>query len=70
MLNIIKLSKATYRKMMLNLWWATGYDIVAIPLAVGILFPFGIVLNPAVGAILISLSTVIVAISCYALNNF
>ncbi|MEK5400298.1 copper-translocating P-type ATPase [Paenibacillus sp. FSL K6-2859] len=67
-LNIIKLSKATYRKMTQNLWWATGYNIVAIPLAAGVLFPIGIVLNPAVGAILMSLSTVIVAFNAKLLK--
>ncbi|URN96918.1 MAG: hypothetical protein NAG76_17525 [Candidatus Pristimantibacillus lignocellulolyticus] len=49
--------------LMENLWWATGYNIVAIPLAADILYPIGIVLNSAVGTILMSLSTVIVAIS-------
>ncbi|EES73369.1 haloacid dehalogenase-like hydrolase, partial [Paenibacillus sp. oral taxon 786 str. D14] len=66
--NIIKLSRVTYRKMMQNLWWATGYNIVAIPLAAGVLLPFGIVLDPAVGAILMSLSTVIVAINAKLLK--
>lgn len=61
--NILDLSKATYRKMIQNLWWAAGYNIVAIPLAAGILFPIGVVLSPAVGAILMSLSTVVVAIN-------
>ncbi|ONK24537.1 copper-translocating P-type ATPase [Bacillus sp. VT-16-64] len=67
-LNIIKLSKATYQKMLQNLWWAAGYNIVAIPLAAGILYPMGIVLSPAVGAILMSLSTVIVAINAKLLK--
>jgi Cu2+-exporting ATPase len=49
--------------MIQNLWWAAGYNIVAIPLAAGILYPVGIVLSPAVGAVLMSLSTVIVAIN-------
>ncbi|MDN4067598.1 heavy metal translocating P-type ATPase [Paenibacillus vini] len=66
--NIIKLSRLSYRKMMQNLWWATGYNIVAIPLAAGILLPLGIVLDPAVGAILMSLSTVIVAINAKLLK--
>ncbi|WP_181347496.1 copper-translocating P-type ATPase [Thalassobacillus sp. CUG 92003] len=61
--NILDLSKATYRKMIQNLWWAAGYNILALPLAAGILSPVGIVLSPAVGAILMSLSTVIVAIN-------
>ncbi|VEF47586.1 copper-translocating P-type ATPase [Bacillus freudenreichii] len=67
-LNIIKLSKATYNKMLQNLWWAAGYNILAIPLAAGILYPIGIVLSPAVGAILMSLSTVIVAINAKLLK--
>ncbi|MFA8439800.1 copper-translocating P-type ATPase [Pueribacillus sp. YX66] len=67
-LNIIKLSKATYRKMVQNLWWAAGYNIAAIPLAAGVLYPLGIVLSPAVGAILMSLSTVIVAINAKMLK--
>lgn len=61
--SIIKLSHATYNKMVQNLLWATGYNIFAIPLAAGVLFSFGILLNPAVGAVLMSLSTVIVAIN-------
>lgn len=61
--NILDLSKATYRKMIQNLWWAAGYNIIAIPLAAGILSPIGIVLSPAIGALLMSLSTVIVAIN-------
>ena len=65
---IIKLSSATYRKMKQNLWWAAGYNIVAIPLAAGVLYPPGIVLSPAVGAILMSLSTVIVAINARLLK--
>lgn len=67
-LNIITLSKATYRKMLQNLWWAAGYNIFAIPLAAGIFYPMGIVLSPAVGAILMSLSTVIVAINAKLLR--
>ncbi len=60
---IVALAQATYRKMIQNLWWAAGYNIVAIPLAAGVLAPAGIVLSPAVGAVLMSLSTVIVAIN-------
>jgi len=66
---IIALSKATYRKMIQNLWWAAGYNIVAIPLAAGVLAPWGIVLNPAVGAILMSMSTVIVAANAQLLRR-
>lgn len=61
--SIIELSKSTYRKMIQNLWWAAGYNIVTTPLAAGVLSPIGIVLNPAIGAVLMSLSTVIVAIN-------
>lgn len=61
--SILGLSKATYRKMIQNLGWATGYNLFAIPLAAGVLFPIGFLLNPAVGAVLMSLSTVIVAIN-------
>jgi Cu2+-exporting ATPase len=66
---IVELSKATYRKMVQNLWWAAGYNIVAIPLAAGVAAPWGIVLPPAVGAILMSLSTVIVAINAQLLRR-
>jgi len=61
--SLIELSTKTYRKMIQNLWWAAGYNIIAIPLAAGALAPVGIVLSPAVGAILMSLSTVIVAVN-------
>jgi len=60
---ILDLSRATYRKMIQNLGWATGYNAFAIPLAAGILFKYGILLSPAVGALLMSLSTVIVAVN-------
>lgn len=60
---VIELAKSTYRKMIQNLFWATGYNAFAIPLAAGALVSYGIVLSPAVGAVLMSLSTVIVAIN-------
>ncbi|MBW7883523.1 MAG: copper-translocating P-type ATPase [Caldilineaceae bacterium] len=66
---IIGLSQATRRKMIQNLWWAAGYNIVAIPLAAGILAPWGIVLSPAAGALLMSLSTVVVAINAQTLRH-
>ncbi|MGH7457667.1 MAG: heavy metal translocating P-type ATPase [Longimicrobiaceae bacterium] len=66
---IVELSKTTYRKMVQNLWWAAGYNIVAIPLAAGVLAPWGIVLAPAVGAVLMSLSTVIVALNAQLLRR-
>ncbi|KHE72629.1 heavy metal translocating P-type ATPase, partial [Halobacillus sp. BBL2006] len=62
-LSIIQLSKNTYKKMVQNLWWAAGYNIFAIPLAAGVLAPVGVVLSPAVGAILMSFSTIVVAIN-------
>ena len=65
---IIDLSKKTYRKMVENLIWATGYNIVAIPLAAGVLFGVGIVLTPAAGAVLMSASTVIVAVNARMLR--
>ena len=66
---IIDLSRATYRKMIQNLWWAAGYNIAAIPLAAGLLAGKGIVLSPAVGAVLMSASTVIVAINAQLLRR-
>jgi Cu2+-exporting ATPase len=61
--SVARLSRATYRKMTQNLWWAAGYNIVAIPLAAGVLSSFGILLSPAGGAALMALSTVVVAIN-------
>jgi Cu2+-exporting ATPase len=66
---IVVLARATYRKMVQNLWWATGYNVVAIPLAAGVLYRAGIVLTPAVGAVFMSLSTVIVAINAQLLGR-
>jgi Cu2+-exporting ATPase len=66
---IVALSKATYRKMIQNLWWAAGYNIVAIPLAAGVLAPVGVLLSPAAGAVLMSLSTVIVAVNAQLLRR-
>ena len=66
---IVALSRASYRKMVQNLWWAAGYNVVAIPLAAGVLAPWGFVLAPAVGAVLMSLSTVIVAINAQLLRR-
>jgi Cu2+-exporting ATPase len=68
--SVIRLARATYRKMVQNLWWATGYNVVAIPLAAGVLSRWGIVLSPAVGAVLMSVSTVIVAINAQLLARF
>ncbi|KYH23766.1 copper-exporting P-type ATPase B [Halalkalicoccus paucihalophilus] len=66
---LVKLSKASYRKMKENLVWAAGYNVFAIPLAAGVLAPIGILLSPAVGALLMSLSTVIVAINAQFLRR-
>ena len=66
---IFDLSKATYRKMIQNLIWATGYNVIALPLAAGVLAPVGILLSPAVGALLMALSTVVVAINAQLLRR-
>lgn len=68
-LGVIELSKASYRKMVQNLIWATAYNLVAIPLAAGALAPWGIVLSPAAGALLMSLSTIVVAINAQLLRR-
>lgn len=67
-LHLLRLAKSTHRKMVQNLWWGAGYNIVAIPLAAGLLAPVGIVLSPAVGAVLMSLSTIIVALNALSLH--
>jgi Cu2+-exporting ATPase len=67
---VADLSKKTYSKMVQNLWWAAGYNILAIPLAAGILASFGVIIDPAVGAILMSLSTVLVAINSQTLRRY
>lgn len=66
---LILFGKATYRKMIQNLIWATGYNIVAVPLAAGVLYNYGVVLSPAIGAVLMSLSTVVVAFNAQALKK-
>jgi Cu2+-exporting ATPase len=66
---IFELSRATYRKMIQNLLWATGYNVVALPLAAGVLAPVGIILSPAVGALLMSISTIVVAINAQLLRG-
>lgn len=65
----LKLAQATYSKMIQNLFWATGYNVVAIPLAAGVAYPLGLLLSPAVGALLMSLYTVIVAINAVTLRR-
>ena len=66
---IVGLARATYRKMVQNLWWATGYNAVAIPLAAGVLARAGILLSPALGAVLMSVSTVVVALNAQLLGR-
>ncbi|HYG70489.1 MAG TPA: HAD-IC family P-type ATPase, partial [Anaeromyxobacteraceae bacterium] len=66
---VVTLSRATYRKMIQNLWWAAGYNVVAIPLAAGVLAPWGFVLHPAIAAVLMSASTVIVAVNAQLLRR-
>lgn len=66
---LVFFGRATYGKMIQNLLWATGYNTVAIPLAAGVLYPFGIVLGPALGAVLMSLSTIVVAINAQLLKK-
>jgi Cu2+-exporting ATPase len=67
--NLVLYGKATYKKMIQNFVWATAYNLVAIPLAAGVLYSAGILINPAVGALLMSLSTVIVAINAQFLKR-
>lgn len=67
--NLILFGKATYSKMIQNLWWAAGYNILAIPLAAGVLYKWGFMLSPAIGAVLMSLSTIVVAINAQLLKS-
>lgn len=67
--NLILFGRATYNKMIQNLWWAAGYNILAIPLAAGVLYQWGIMLSPAIGAVLMSLSTIVVAINAQLLKT-
>ena len=66
---IVNLSRATYRKMLQNLWWAAGYNVVAIPLAAGVLYAWGVLLTPALGAVLMSASTIVVALNAQLLRR-
>jgi Cu2+-exporting ATPase len=66
---ILRLARATHRKMVQNLWWATGYNVVAIPLAAGVLYWAGVILPPAIGAVIMSASTVIVAVNARLLGR-
>lgn len=67
--NLILFGKATYNKMIQNLWWAAGYNILAIPLAAGVFYKWGFMLSPAIGAVLMSLSTIVVAINAQLLKR-
>jgi len=68
-LSVIQLSKASYRKMKQNLWWAAGYNLLSVPLAAGVLAPIGFILPMSVGAILMSLSTIVVALNAQLLRR-
>ncbi|MDO3635326.1 heavy metal translocating P-type ATPase [Mycolicibacterium arseniciresistens] len=68
-LSVIELSRASYRKMKQNLWWGAGYNLIAVPLAAGVLAPIGFVLPMSVGAILMSLSTIVVALNAQLLRS-
>ncbi|GAA1128215.1 hypothetical protein GCM10009670_20610 [Citricoccus alkalitolerans] len=69
MLSVAELSRASYRKMKQNLWWAAGYNLFSVPLAAGVLAPIGFVLPMSVGAILMYLSTVVVALNAQLLRE-
>ena len=69
MLSVIELSRASYRKMKQNLWWGAGYNLISVPLAAGVLAPIGFVLPMSVGAILMSLSTIVVALNAQLLRR-
>src|SRR5690625_1645314 len=67
--SLVLFGKATYNKMIQNLWWAAGYNIIAIPLAAGVLYKWGFLLNPAIGAVLMSISTIVVAFNAQLLKK-
>ena len=69
MIGIIRLSRASYRKMQQNLWWAAGYNLISVPLAAGVLAPIGFVMPMSVGAVLMSMSTVVVALNAQLLRR-
>lgn len=66
---MIELSRASYRKMKQNLWWAAGYNLISVPLAAGVLAPVGFVMPMSVGALLMSASTVVVALNAQLLRR-
>ncbi|MGB4846230.1 MAG: heavy metal translocating P-type ATPase, partial [Ferruginibacter sp.] len=67
--NLVLFGKATYSKMIQNIWWAAGYNIIAIPLAAGVLYKWNVMLSPAIGAVLMSLSTIVVAVNAKLLKT-
>ena len=67
--SVVRLSKASYRKMVQNLWWAAGYNLISVPLAAGVLAPIGFVMPMAVGALLMGASTVVVALNAQTLRG-
>ena len=67
--SVVRLSKASYRKMLQNLWWAAGYNLISVPLAAGVLAPIGFVMPMAVGALLMGASTVVVALNAQTLRG-
>ena len=68
-LSVIELSRASYRKMQQNLWWAAGYNLISVPLAAGILAPIGFIMPMSIGALLMSASTVVVALNAQLLRR-
>src|SRR5690606_30496644 len=68
-LSVIELSRASYRKMQQNLWWAAGYNLLSVPLAAGVLAPIGFILPMSVGALLMSASTIVVAVNAQLLRR-
>jgi P-type Cu2+ transporter len=68
-ISVIELSKRSYRKMKQNLWWSASYNIIAVPLAAGVLAPIGLILPMSVGAALMSLSTIVVALNAQLLRR-
>lgn len=67
--SVLKLSAAAYRKQIQNIWWAAGYNIIAIPLAAGVLAPWGLLMPPAIGAVAMSVSTIVVAVNAQLLRR-
>ncbi|HAQ9610360.1 TPA: heavy metal translocating P-type ATPase, partial [Enterococcus faecium] len=68
-LSVIELSRSSYRKMTQNLWWAAGYNLLSVPLAAGVLAPVGFILPMSIGALLMSVSTIVVALNAQLLRR-